>query len=291
MTVSGQVIVCGVRIAYERAGAGPPLVLMHGIAGNISAWRTQIDDLCDAYDVIAWDAPGYGRSDDPPSDLTMAEYADYLAGFLDALGIERVHLLGQSWGGVLAQHFYGAYPARVRSLILSDTTLGGDATRPDTETRLQGRIKTASTMTAAEFARARAPQLLAPDPPADLLAEVEAMLAQTHMAGFRNAAIALAHSDTRAVLPRIVVPTLVLCGERDQVTPPALGTRLIDAIPGARLVVFAGAGHLGNMEQPARYNATVREFLDAAGQASNLPEPLPDKKSACLKKDARQADS
>jgi pimeloyl-ACP methyl ester carboxylesterase len=177
---------------------------------------------------------------------------------------------------VLAQQFYGAYPGRVRSLILSDTTLGGDAIRPDTETRLHGRLKAAATMTAAEFARARAPQLLAPDPPADLLAEVEAILAQTHMAGFRSAALALAHADTRAVLPRIAVPTLVLCGERDQVTPPALGTRLIDEIPGARRVIFAGAGHMGNMEQPARYNATVREFLDTAGQASNLPKPLPE---------------
>ncbi len=276
MVTAGHVAVRGVRIAYDRAGAGPPLVLMHGIAGNASAWRTQMDNLSDAYDVIAWDAPGYGRSDDPPGDWPMAEYAEYLAGFLDALGIAQTHLLGQSWGGVLAQQFYGAYPARVRSLILSDTTLGGDATRPDSETRLQGRLHIAATMTAAEFARVRAPQLLAPNPPAAVFAEVEAMLAGTHMAGFRSAAIALAHADTRAVLPRIAVPTLVLCGEHDQVTPPVLGTRLIDVIPGARLVIFPGAGHLGNMEQPARYNATVREFLDTAGQTRNLAESLPD---------------
>jgi 3-oxoadipate enol-lactonase len=183
------------------------------------------------------------------------------------LGIERAHLLGQSWGGVLAQQFYGTYPTRVRSMILSDTTLGGDAARnavrPDSETRLQARLEAAATMTAAEFAHARAPQLLASDPPANLLAEVESVLAQTHMAAFRSAAIALAHADTRDVLPRIAVPTLVLCGERDSVTPPALGTRLIDEIPGARIIEFAGAGHLGNMEQPARYNTTVRAFLNS----------------------------
>src|SRR4051812_43345269 len=126
MVTTGQVAVRGVRIAYRRAGQGAPLVLMHGIGAHSAAWRTQLDGLADAYDMIAWDTPGYGGSDDPPSDWPMAEYAEYLAGFLDALGIEKAHLLGQSWGGVLAQQFYGAYPERVRSLILSDTTLGGD---------------------------------------------------------------------------------------------------------------------------------------------------------------------
>ena len=261
MAITGRVTVRGLEIVYDRAGQGPSLVLMHGIGANATAWRTQLTALSDTYDVIAWDAPGYGRSDDPPGDWPMAEYADSLASFLDGLGIERAHLLGQSWGGVLAQQFYGAYPHRVRSLILSDTTLGGDAARPDTETRLQARLKAAATMTPAEFARVRAPQLLAPDPPSDVLAEVEAIMAQTHMAGFRSAAIALAHADTRDILPRIAVPILVLCGELDSVTPPALGTRLIGDIPGARRVVFAGTGHMGNMEQPDRYNATVREFL------------------------------
>ena len=70
------------------------------------------------------------------------------------------------------------------------------------------------------------------------------------------------------MLPRIAVPTLVLCGEHDRVTPPALGTRLIGEIPGARIIEFTGAGHLANMEQPARYNATVREFLETVGSIS-----------------------
>ena len=261
MAEAGHVTVRGLEIAYDRAGQGPPLVLMHGIGADAAAWRTQLDGLSDAFDLIAWDAPGYGRSSDPPHDWPMAEYADMLAGFLDGLGITKAHLLGQSWGGVLAQEFYGRYADRVMSLILSDTTLGGDVTREDGETRLQARLRALETMTPAEYARARAPQLLAPDPPADLLREVEAMFARIHPAGFRSAAIALAHADVRAVLPRIRVPTLVLCGAQDRVTAPALGTRLIGEIPNARKVVFPGVGHLNNMEQPDQYNATVREFL------------------------------
>ncbi len=261
MVMAGYVTVCGLAIAYDRAGQGQPLVLLHGIGANASAWRPQLAGLADAFDVIAWDAPGYGRSSDPPHDWTMAEYADCLAGFLDGLDIPKAHFLGQSWGGVLAQEFYDRYADRAASLILSDTTLGGDVTRDDGETRLQARLRAMETMTPAEYARARAPHLLAPDPPADVLREVEVMLAQLHPAGFRSAAIALARADVRAVLPRIRVPTLVLCGEQDQVTSPAIGARLIGEIPNARKVIFPGVGHLNNMEQPDRYNATVREFL------------------------------
>lgn len=264
MAEIGTVTVRGMKIGYRRAGDGPPLVLLHGIGGNANQFRQQADGLADAYTVVAWDTPGYGRSDDPPGDWTMAEYADALAGFLDGLGIARAHLLGQSWGGVLAQAFYGRYPGRVRSLILSDTTLGGDVTRPDSAERLAGRLRALETMTPAEMARGRAPQILSPNPPPDVLREVEEMLAQIHPAGYRKAAIALAHADTRAVLPRISVPTLVLCGEHDRVTPPTVGTQLLAEIPNARRVILPGAGHLGNQELPEHYNATVREFLRMA---------------------------
>ena len=263
MADAGQVTVRGLTIGYKRAGQGPPLMLLHGIGGNTAQFRRQLDGFSDEFTAIAWDAPGYGRSDDPPGGWTMADYSDHLAGFFDALGIERAHLLGQSWGGVLAQQFYGRYPDRVRSLILSDTTLGGDATRPDGEQRLQSRLQAAETMKPTEYARARAPRLLSAAPSPALLHEVEAMLAEMHPAGFRSAAIALAHADTRDVLPRIAVPTLVLCGERDQVTAPAVGTWLIAEIPQARLVIFPGSGHLSNQEFPEQYNATVREFLQS----------------------------
>jgi pimeloyl-ACP methyl ester carboxylesterase len=260
MTDAGQVAVRGVTIAYDRAGSGPELVLLHGIGGT--PWRHVFAALADEYTVIAWHTPGYGRSSDPDGEWTMAEYAEALAGFLDALGIARAHFLGQSWGGVLVQEFSRQHAERVHSLILSDTTLGGDAARPDAMDRLAVRLRAAETMTAAEFARVRTPQLLAPDPAPEVAQEAEATLARMiHPAGFRNAAIALAHADTRDVLPHIAVPTLVLCGELDPVTPPAVGTKLIGEIPGAQLTIIPGAGHLGCIEQPERYTATVRDFL------------------------------
>ncbi|MGH9196329.1 MAG: alpha/beta fold hydrolase, partial [Acidimicrobiia bacterium] len=95
----------GDSIAYREAGQGAALVLLHGFLCDSRCWRRQVDGLSDQFRVVAWDAPGAGLSADPPETFTTAEYAGRLAGFLDALGIERAHVVGLSWGGILAQEF------------------------------------------------------------------------------------------------------------------------------------------------------------------------------------------
>jgi pimeloyl-ACP methyl ester carboxylesterase len=98
-----QVEIRGLRIAYERAGGGPPLLLLQGFVGDArSTWRRQIDDLSDEFTVVAWDVPGAGRSSDPPESFRLPDYADSLAGFVDTLGLGRVHLVGLSFGGALS---------------------------------------------------------------------------------------------------------------------------------------------------------------------------------------------
>jgi pimeloyl-ACP methyl ester carboxylesterase len=255
-------LVNGFPISYLRAGGGPPLVLLHGIGGNATQVRLQLDSLSDDYTVVSWDAPGYGDSADPATNWTMADYADVLAGFLDTLDLERVHLLGQSWGGVLAAEFYRHHPARVRSLVLSDTFAGGGA-QPEAERQagLQARLHALETMTPAEMAKSRAPAVLADDPPAAVLAEVEAMLAEIRPTGYRQAAIVLAGADERDVLPTIRVPALVIAGDQDRIVPLSAAEYLRDHIPGARLVMIPDAGHLASQEQPQRYNAELRAFL------------------------------
>ena len=240
------------------------LLLLHGIGGGSAQWRTQMEGLADEYTVIAWDTPGYGDSDDPDGDWRMADYAERLAEFLDRMTPDPVHILGQSWGGVLAQEFYRQHGDRVRSLILSDT-FPGDAARPEGERNasLQGRLNALVTMTPAEMARARLPMLVPDDTPEAIKQEIEAMLAAIHPAGYRQAAIALHHSDERDVLPNISVPTLVIAGEHDHVVPLALSRQLVDGIRGARLEIIPGTGHLSNQEKSDDYNAIVRGFLRA----------------------------
>jgi pimeloyl-ACP methyl ester carboxylesterase len=263
MATRETVTVNGIDISYVRAGEGRPLVMLHGIGGNATQFQHQFGDLTGDWTLIAWDAPGYGGSDDPSDDWLMADYAAALAGLLDELGLDRVTLLGQSWGGVLAQTFVGRYPERVRALVLSDTSMGGRS-QPDDQrlAALDARLAALETMTPAELAVARAPAIVGPNPSADILREAETMMAQIRPSGYRRAAIALAEADTRAVHSGITVPTLILAGEHDGIVPPDTAAALQSAIPGAQLVTIPGVGHLSGQEDPASYNAALRSFME-----------------------------
>lgn len=256
-------------VSYLQAGTGPAVVLLHGIGGNAGQWRAQLGGLADAFSLIAWDTPGYGESDDPAGDRIMSDYATLLAGLFDRLGLDRVHLVGQSWGGVLAQEFYRSYAERVRSLVLSDT-FPGDACRPQAErdASLQGRLKSLETMTPAEMASARVNALVPEGTAEPVRREIETMLAMIRPAGYRQAAIALHGSDERDVLETVKVPTLVIAGEFDQIVPLPLSRLLFHGIPRARLEIIRGTGHLSNQEQPGVYNELLRSFWRSVeGQA------------------------
>src|ERR1700704_1563410 len=99
-----------ISIAYAKTGSGPAIVLLHGFTQDSRIWKRQIEDLSQNFTVIAWDAPGTGLSDDPTGKFSISDWADCLAGLLDSIGIKRAHILGLSWGGLLAQEFYRRYP-------------------------------------------------------------------------------------------------------------------------------------------------------------------------------------
>ena len=120
----------GLRIAYERAGDGPPLILVHGFVGDSREWRRQLDGLSDEFTVVAWDAPGSGRSSDPPPSFRMPDYADSLAAFVDALGLVRPHVAGLSFGGALALELYRRHRANPRSLVLAGAYAGWAGSLP-----------------------------------------------------------------------------------------------------------------------------------------------------------------
>ena len=125
-----RVEVNGLSVAYERTGDGPALVLLHGFTHDSRVWRRQLENLSDQFTVIAWDAPGAGQSPDPPEGFGIGDWADCLAGLLDATGVQRAHILGLSWGGIVAQELYRRHPARVRSLVLADTYAGWKGSLP-----------------------------------------------------------------------------------------------------------------------------------------------------------------
>src|SRR5919202_679034 len=191
----------GGRIHYERAGNGPLLVALHGIGGNSRSWRHQLQGLADEYTVVAWDARGYGRSSDPDRDFTIDDYADDVAALLDDLGAPRAHLLGVSWGGVIALAAYRRHPDRIETLLLADTYRGGGTLpEPERSNRLARRLESTERLTPAQLARERTPALFTPAVAAATRAEAESIMAEIHPAGYRQAAIALAHADESAVL-------------------------------------------------------------------------------------------
>src|SRR5439155_27251740 len=171
----------GHSVAYRQAGHGTALVLLHGFLCDSRCWRRQLADLSDQFRVIAWDAPGAGASSDPPKPFTMADWANCLAAFLDALAIEQAHLLGLSWGGVLAQEFYRQHARRVRSLILADTYAGWKGSLPKSacQQRLD-RCEGESRLPAQEFATRWVAEMFTDSASPDLLKEMSVIIADFH---------------------------------------------------------------------------------------------------------------
>jgi pimeloyl-ACP methyl ester carboxylesterase len=256
------VVVDGLRIAYERAGDGPPLVLLHGYVGDgPTTWRHQVADLCDRFTVVAWDAPGAGGSADPPEDFGMAGYADCLARFVERLGLDHPHVAGLSFGGALAIAVAGRHPALPRSLVLASAYAGWGGSLPGdvAAARLQQAVRL-SELSPEQFVATLLPTMFSPSTPeADVSAFAVAVRA-FHPVGFRAMARASAE-DLRGVLPRVGVPTLVVHGESDVRAPRAVAEGLHAGIHGSRLVVLPGVGHVVTVEAAEPFDREVRSFL------------------------------
>ncbi len=150
------------------------------------------------------------------------------------------------------------------ALVLAGTSAGHGALPPaERERRLRQRLADLETVTPQELGRARAPHLVSPSASPELVAEVAAIMGQIRPGPYRVAAIALSEADERDVLEHIQVPTLVLCGALDRVTPPEEVRALYQAIPGAIWTMIPGAGHVSNQEQPAQFNTVVLRFLES----------------------------
>jgi pimeloyl-ACP methyl ester carboxylesterase len=251
----------GQSLAYRHAGNGSPLVLLHGFTLDSRIWRRQLQQLSDGFTVIAWDAPGAGASSDPPDPFTMTDWARCLASFLDGMGIVRAHILGMSWGGVLAQEFYRLCPTRTRSLILAGTYAGWRGSLPPTvcSERLAACTRGAS-LPAQEFVRQWVPGLISGVASQNVRDELSSIVSDLHPVGFRIMATSLHDTDTTDLLPQIHVPTLLVWGDDDRRSPLSIAAQLRAAIPSCELIVIPNAGHVCNMEQPDAFNAHVRRF-------------------------------
>lgn len=258
-----QIEVGGLRIAYERAGKGPPLVLLHGFVGDgRSTWHRQIEALSDEFTVIAWDGPGAGRSADPPESFRMPDYADCLASFMATLGLGRSHVAGLSFGAVLALELYSRHPRLPMTLVLASAYAGwaGSLAPEAVEQRLEQSLR-ASELSPSQFVATMLPTMFSKSASKAKVGEFVAAVSEFHPTGFRAMARASAEADLRDVLPQIEVPTLLLYGDEDARAPLSVAGTLHTSIPASRLVVMTGVGHVSSVEAPDRFNREVRVFL------------------------------
>ena len=252
----------GQRITYERRGEGPPVVLLHGYVGDRRTWQRQIDDLSDEFTVVAWDAPGFGGSFDPPETFRLSDFADCLSAFIDAIGLGRPHIVGLSFGGGLALELYHRHRAVPKTLVLASAYAGWAGSLPAdvVEQRLQQALRLAD-LPPEQLVAELIPTLLPDSAPHGLADEFAAIMSDFHPAGLRATSRAFADADLRSILPGIAVPTLLLYGDRDVRAPLNVAQDLHVKIPGSRLVVLEGVGHACNIEAAESFNAELRAFL------------------------------
>ena len=247
----------GRHIGYTEEGVGEatPLVFLHGVGSDKSVWQPQLEYLGRTRHAIAFDYPGYGDSDPAPEGATRDDYAAAILSAMRALGIARAHVCGLSLGGVIAIALHHAAPDSCASLILADTF----AVHPDGRGIYDRSLAGSRDLPA--MAEARVDFLLAQPADPQVRREVIETMSRIDPAAYRIGAEAVWLADQRDRLGEIAVPTLVICGEDDKPTPPDLSRELAAMIPGAQLAMMARAGHLTNLEQPARFNALVDDFL------------------------------
>jgi pimeloyl-ACP methyl ester carboxylesterase len=264
----------GLKLGYRESGAGAAIVFLHGIGSSSEGWEAQLAHFGKTKRAIAWDAPGYGGSGDlDPLAPSASDYADALAGLLDALGVARATLVGNSLGALMSAAFVRRYPARVAALVLSDAAAGhGKLGEEDRNEKLMQRLDDVAELGPAGMAEKRVGKLLGSKAAPGARNASFKVMSKIRPKGYAQAARMLSLGDIFAELAGCRAPALVVCGAEDAVTPPEGNRKIAAAIGGAaigaRFELIDGIGHLPYIEAPERFNALVGAFLSQAAVAA-----------------------
>ena len=250
----GTVVTSRGRIGVVERGSGgrTPIIFLHGVGSDKSVWRPQLEHFGSSRRALAFDYPGYGESD-LIEGATRDDFAEAILAAMDALDIDSAHVCGLSLGGVIAIAMHASAPERCASLIIADSF----AVHPE-GLAIYDRSIAASHGGMRQLAEARVGALLASDDPRS---EVIDTMSRIDPAAYRIGAEAVWLADQSDRAAAIQVPTLLICGELDPVTPPSLSEQLAERISNSRLEVIAGASHLANLDKPAEFNRAIDDFL------------------------------
>jgi 3-oxoadipate enol-lactonase len=263
----GSPAVDHVRLNWREAGEGRPLVLLHGFPFNSMQWQPQLESPPDGWHVIAPDLRGFGASSaGGTGPYTMDIFAADVAALLDSLDVPEAVFCGLSMGGYVALAFLRAFPQRVRGLVLCDTRAAADSA--DARAGRHALAEKVGTDGAAAVRDAMLPKLVSDTTRREnpeLVERIGDMINIASTDTLQRALLGMAERpDSEPLLRQIEVPTLVIVGADDAITPPGDAQMLARGIRGARIETIADAGHVSNLEQPDRFNRALTDFLQAA---------------------------
>jgi len=255
----------GTEIEYDVRGAGPAVVFLHAFPLGLFMWDAEAEALSHRHRVVRFDARGFGGTPPGRGPLTMDQIADDTAALMDHLEIEIAVVGGCSMGGYAAFAFVRRHPGRLAGLVLQDTRAGADtAEARASRATLASRVLEEGAEAAAD---AFLPKLVGETTQCEnpeLVGFLHERILATSPVGIAQALHGLGtRADSHETLGHIQVPTLVVVGEEDVLTPPAESESMAAAITGSRLEVIPGAGHLSNLENPSAYHTVLARFLDS----------------------------
>lgn len=236
------------------------MLFLHGIGGNRRSWDTQVESFSREFTAAAWDARGYGDSEDYEEPLDFHSFSADLLRVLDFLKVQTAHLVGLSMGGRIARNFALAHPERVQSLVLANTSPGFAALPPE---RVAAFVEERRQLDPPLQAK----RLLGPGAHPRAYERLVAALVAVHRESYLKTVEASVTQDRAAPLERIAVPTLVIGSRDDPLYPIDIARAMAARIPGARLEELPG-GHVSNLEQPERFDRAVLEFLKTSERTS-----------------------
>ena len=253
-------------IAVDHAGEGDLLLFLHGIGGNKRNWHDNLPAFARHWHAVAWDARGYGESDDYDGPLTFSQYADDVVRVLDHFKAAKAHIVGLSMGGRIAMDLAARHPDRLLTLTLCDTH-PGFAHFSEEKKREFIRLRKEPLINGGEpkdIAVPVAKTLIGPNASKEAFDKLVDSMSRLHKESYIKSIEATVMSDNMSKLGEIRAPTHVVVGGADKLTTPEMAKELTAKIPGAKLTVIPDAGHLVNIEKPAEFNEMVISFIKSA---------------------------
>ncbi len=253
----------GIRINYELSGRkdGPVVILSHSLASSLKMWEPQMEMLESLFQVLRYDTRGHGKSETTPAPYTLEILGKDALGLLDQLGIDQVHWVGLSMGGMIGQSIALNHPHRLRSLALCDTAaiIPAEA-QPIWDERIEGvRQRGMESQLEATMERWFTPSFLSLNPP--MLTLIKEEFLATPAEGYIGCAGAIRRLNYLSRLSEINLPTFIMVGEDDPATPVSASQAIHERIRNSKLVILPSTCHLSNVEQAEAFNANLLKFL------------------------------